>query len=219
MHLLLDKAHDAGILPALFFSIVDRDSESDDPSPARFLRWDAYHIENYLLEATYVLDALTDALGSKCPLSSVALVNEALTRAARETLPALVRHRLQVYVGDLLVGCLSTKINPAEPRSARPLRQAAERSLERIRQAVDGELRLELLADREAGLTRGFEDDLASGDWRKTFRGRDVLSRFVRDHAKGIKYETLRNLIVARMRDASFKPPGMQKVVRQILEA
>jgi len=58
---------------------------------------------------------------------------------------------------------------------------------------------------------------LGSNEWVKTFRGRDILRRFVGQHGQGLRYEPFRDLIIARMRDADHKPAGMKAVVDQIL--
>ena len=55
------------------------------------------------------------------------------------------------------------------------------------------------------------------GGWTQTFRGRDVLRRFVGRFVTGIGYETFRDLIIARMRDAEYKPAGMKRVIDTIL--
>jgi hypothetical protein len=67
------------------------------------------------------------------------------------------------------------------------------------------ELRLEL------------DSNLASGSWRMNLPGREILSRFTGDHAEGIAYEVLRNLIIARMKIAGYEPTGMRRVIEAIL--
>ena len=70
----------------------------------------------------------------------------------------------------------------------------------------------------EQSLLSDFEKSLAADSWRKRFRGRDVLKRFVgRIHKTS--YEVFRDLIVANMRDSSFQPEGMRSVIETILAA
>jgi hypothetical protein len=59
--------------------------------------------------------------------------------------------------------------------------------------------------------------DLASGNWRTTFRGRDVLRRFVGKYIGTVKYEYFRNVVIAKMRDASHQPAEMKDIIAQIL--
>jgi hypothetical protein len=61
-----------------------------------------------------------------------------------------------------------------------------------------------------------FNDDLGSGSWKKSFRGRDVMKRFVGKYGQRLKYELFRNLIIARMRDDEFRPEGMTTVLNEI---
>ena len=221
LHALLETARDVGALHTTFFSIVDRDSDSDTDtdSPARFLAWDVYHIENYLLEPAFILEALKDALGNKAPLKTEAGVQSALKRAAASTLSALVSHQLQLYANSRLVSSLNTRIDPRSAQLASPLREAVEKSAERMTEVVGTDLSLKKLKAQEKHFRTTFEKDLESENWRRTFRGRDVLANLVQKHGSGINYETLRNLIVARMRDSSHRPKGMQTVISQILDA
>ena len=53
LHTLLERALKANDLEAPVFSIVDRDSDTDNaPRSATELQWDVYHIENYLPRVT-----------------------------------------------------------------------------------------------------------------------------------------------------------------------
>jgi hypothetical protein len=69
----------------------------------------------------------------------------------------------------------------------------------------------------EAALRSEYQTALAADTWRKKFRGRDVLRRLADRVGGPVKYEILRNLIIARMRDAGFQPDGMREVVLKIL--
>jgi hypothetical protein len=54
LHMLLERAASEAALPAKFFSICDRDSDPISDTVASALTWDAYHIENYLLERSFI---------------------------------------------------------------------------------------------------------------------------------------------------------------------
>ncbi len=86
-------------------------------------------------------------------------------------------------------------------------------------EALNGELKIDKLSARETKARSRFSQHLKSYHWLITFRGRDVLKRFVDHYVKVSKYEVFRDLILARMRDASFQPPGMRKVIEAILDA
>ncbi len=59
---------------------------------------------------------------------------------------------------------------------------------------------------------------LANDEWRRKFRGREILRRFVGRQARGLRYENFRDLIIARMRDAEHKPLGMTAIIQEILK-
>ena len=59
---ILSRAGAAAGVGDRFFAVVDKDSGRSQPSEARELPWDRYHIENYLLEPRYVLAALRAVL-------------------------------------------------------------------------------------------------------------------------------------------------------------
>lgn len=44
-----------------------------------------------------------------------------------------------------------------------------------------------------------------------------MLKRFTTRIGGDLSYEVRRNLIVARMRDTTFKPPGMEEVLTKVL--
>ncbi|MEH2116364.1 hypothetical protein [Nostoc sp.] len=49
------------------------------------------------------------------------------------------------------------------------------------------------------------------------FSGRDIINRFVAKFGQGIPYLKFRDLILARMRDNNFQPPGMKQIVDRII--
>jgi hypothetical protein len=73
----------------------------------------------------------------------------------------------------------------------------------------------EMEEEETAALRAALQDDT----WSFKFRGRNVLKQFVDGQNGAIKYEQLRNLVIARMRESSFRPAGMQSVIDQILAA
>jgi hypothetical protein len=66
-------------------------------------------------------------------------------------------------------------------------------------------------------LEESFVADLDSDEWIKKFRGRDVLRDFVSHHVSGVSYGTVRDLVLARMKDDGFEPPGMATVIEAIV--
>lgn len=87
-----------------------------------------------------------------------------------------------------------------------------------MKSLVDEELSENNLRQLEYSTRDKLQEDLKDDTWLRTFRGRDILDRFVNQFFPGnIKYEIVRNLIVSRMRDHSFQPPGMKGVIDKIM--
>lgn len=198
------------------YSIVDADAEEEDqnPVPDQSFAWDVYHIENYLLESKFILKILRD-LGVST-FSSEEDVYAALRDCARETMSGLVRHKLATNVRTELLGCIKTTTDPNEQMVAPALSNAISLSSERISKVINNKLSLGQLEQEETKLRNEFEKSLAADSWRKRFRGRDILRRFV-GRIQKTDYEVFRNLIIANMRDTAFQPEGMRAVIDKIL--
>ena len=61
------------------------------------------------------------------------------------------------------------------------------------------------------------EKSLVGDDWRKYFKGRDVLSAFAGEYAKGMRYEYFRDFIISLMANSGYQPPGMKSVLDRIV--
>jgi energy-coupling factor transporter ATP-binding protein EcfA2 len=219
LHSLLEQAASEGRFRARFFSIVDRDFDGPSPGPIenRFA-WDVYHIENYLLDPIYVQGVLEGLeLGRAIP--TVEETHTALVESARDTIGALTRLRLEQHVNRELVSSIRTGVDPSMANVALALREAAERSSDRILHTLNGSLSFSALQAREQEVRTELKGALDDGTWSRTFRGRDVLKRFVDRQQLGLPYERFRNLIVNRMRMQGHRPAGIESVVSIILSA
>jgi hypothetical protein len=216
---LLNDARRAGHLPAKFYSITDRDENSERPrnAAASSYQWDVYHIENYLLEPQFLLKVLQELNAGTAPLDTEEGVMSELVACAAQTIPSLVAHQLRSKVNRAIVGCVDLGFDPTRSDIACALGEAIERSRARIEQTLSAELTEAKLSTVEANLIAAANEALRSGGWRESFRGRDVLKRFVNIHGGGLRYEAFRDLILARMRDAGHRPSGMQTIVEAIL--
>lgn len=216
LHDVLDKAVKLGNIPIKVFSIVDWDMDgSVEPTPPAF-RWNVYHIENYLLEPQFIRSVLCDIrIPSKVPAEVE--IYEQLRSTAKKTLPNLIRHRMSLYANKLLVECINTRSDPNAASVAQPLFNVITSSFNRVQALTINDLSLDKLKAMEADIQEGLNKDISSDRWRSEFRGRDILKRFVDDYASEVKYEVLRDLIIARMRDAGYEPIGMRRIVDGIL--
>lgn len=217
LHSLLDEAARIGNLPAEFFSIVDRDS-GDEASTTQALEWDRYHIENYLLEPLFVLAGLRDLALDTEELSGEEGVAQALRLCAAETLDDLVRHELESTALHATRQAIRTGTDRERKDIAEAIRDTLEVSRTRLSTILDEQLTLVSLKEHERAARTRLKEDLDSDAWKSTFRGRDVLRRFVGRHVRRVKYEVFRDLVLARMRDAQHEPAGMKAVLSQFLD-
>lgn len=220
-HSLLDRAKIAGALPATVYSITDMDFGIEIVEPqGHVLQWDRFHIENYLLEPRYILQVMRDIRISGSDKMTENEVELALRVSAEKTLGSLLRHSIETFANQKMIEGIRTRSNPNEPSAAEASREVIEASLRRVQQAVDDTLSLEKLRTLEHEEMLRLEEALRLEDWKRTFRGRDILRRFVSDKLGGVLgYPAFRDLLVARMRDDSYQPSGMKAVVDSIRAA
>jgi predicted ATPase len=216
LHEFLDASDKAGYLHLDVYSIVDRDFDSDFVAPEeRRLRWDVYHIENYLLEPVYIMKALRAIDIGRKSLSEVE-INDLLRSCANKTIDNLVRMRLEQKINAMLARCVRTNIDRRSDGIANEFRRVALASLKRMEIVVEENLVLSKIAEEEAEVRAGLEGSLRDESWRAQFRGRDVLRYFCQEAQVKVSYEVLRNLIINQMRGDGYKPLGMAKVIGSI---
>jgi hypothetical protein len=191
------------------------DAPPETPSINTF-SWDVYHIENYFVNPKYVTEVLA-ALSVNNPPSEEAVTDE-LRECARETMPQLLRHELAEYANSALIKAINTGTDPSKGDLVAELSEAVQRSVARVTKASTVDVGESGIRTREAQLRSKYEKSLADGTWVSVFRGRDVLKRFAGRRAQSVSYEMFRNLIVSRMRDDGFQPPGMKTVINAILK-
>lgn len=215
LHRALD-ALDTGALGARFYAVHDRDSGPTGEEKARLFSWDRYHIENYLLEPSYVLRALKELTAADPALVDSAAVKEALRESARRTVNRLVRHEMLVFANDAFSQSLGIGVEGTGGAIADAMRPSIDGFVRKVEELSRTDLSAAALAAREASLRDSFDSDLASDAWLEKFRGRDILRDFVAHHVRGVAYETVRDLILARMKDDGFEPPGMTVIIEAI---
>lgn len=220
-HGFLKRAKQAGAIPADVASIVDADFEvgaSTHPEGTTH-QWDRFHIENYLLEPEYILQVMRDLrVQEASELDNAAILYE-LKECAANAMDSLVRHQLETHCNRVLVSSIRTRSDMSRTDLVSALNDTITASLSRLQSAVSQELSEEALQGEEQALRDRLQSALDDGSWVKKFRGRDILKRFVHNNLRGsIGYIAFRDLIVARMRDAGFKPQGMKTVLEQVVQ-
>lgn len=218
LQVLLDKAAEGGRLDARFYSIVDRDHDGlDIVSDSHQYSWNVYHIENYLLHPDYILQVHRSLDVKEVQLSPVEIESR-LKLCARKTVDELLRMKMHQWVHNHVINCIDLGFNHKTTSLVSGYRKAAERSSNKISRVLNGNLTEESLSSYHDQNHSELLAALQNDEWKTVFRGRDILKRYTSQYVDGIGYERFRNLIINRMSEAAYEPPGMKKVIQSIIE-
>lgn len=218
LQVLLDKAAEDGKLDARFYSIVDRDSDDLElVSHSHQYTWDVYHIENYLLHQDYILQ-VHRSLDIKELELSTPLIEERLKSCARETVDQLVKMKMHQWIHSHLINCIDLGFNPKVEGLVSGYCEAAQRSSNKISSVLNEKLTEKNLAEYHDQMRSQLLEALGNERWKTVFRGRDILKKYTCKYINGIDYERFRNLIVSRMSEGSYEPPGMKQVIQSIID-
>ena len=108
--------------------------------------------------------------------------------------------------------------NPLSDDIGVGLHEAIEKSVERINQQLNTTLHLDSIRSRVDAERQGLNEALNTEDWKKHFRGRDILQEFAGKYIPGMRYVYFRELIISQMSGAGYQPPGMKTVLDQIVD-
>lgn len=214
---MLAAAQGSGKLGMRFFGITDQDDEPQTAASSNRFTWDRYHIENYLLEARFILLALRDVGVTALTMPDEKAVEASLEGCANDTVPTLVLHRLTQLIYPQLRQATTVGADPQSRKIGDDLAASVDRSAKKLTSLASADLSSVSLTREESRVRNQLLAEIKSGQWRSTFRGRDVLRRFAGRHVQGMGYEYFRDLIVSRMRDAGYRPAGMEAVVAKVL--
>jgi len=196
------------------FAICDGDFDERIEDSTN-LQWDAYHIENYLLDDELILDQARRTLGSKNTLKSSEEVGAILKECATAQLEALSQADTQRDVNKALRLAMTIKPGSADELADRL--SALTDSLVELRKS---QLSLTMLKRTERQAVLRLEAALKSDEWRTRLPGRTVLQMFCeRVFGKQLKYETFRNQLVCALKDRPSRPIGMVRVLGRVLRA
>ena len=116
-----------------------------------------------------------------------------------------------------MINELNLNANPLSDDIGAEIYGAIEKSIERINQRLDTNLQLGKIRSRVETEHKSLTEALTTEDWKKHFRGRDVLREFVGKYVQGMRYIYFRELIISQMSSAGYQPPGMKAVLNQIV--
>ena len=217
MHEAVKVADAASDIKRKIFSVTDKDSDADTSvdNVYRF-SWDRYHIENYLLDFACIATVSGRILAKNITDKDVERDLKAL---AEETMGPLVRHELMKFVRRSFGDLLSVKVDPHLADLATPIHKHVTEIEVKLRDVTDSTITLDHLRTLEADARKRYTKDLASGDWIKSFKGRDILKQYCEKRLIVVQYDALVNLVLDEMVLNGVKPSGMSDVMTKIDQA
>ena len=216
LHEVLDAQSDRS---RMTFSIVDRDDAAhlDANEDRGMFTWDVYHIENYLLEPSIILEVLRRTSLDGTAFENEQEVEEALKVIAQEQIESMVEDWVRARAHGAIRSIIKLKDGTEGVDAAVKVARCVKESAHRMSGLVNTDLsseQLETIADeRREALTVALGD---SNEWNKVFRGRDILSTFTARYGKGLSYQAIRDMIVNAMSERGHRPAGMVRILAAI---
>lgn len=212
---ILNMAVKEGIIDKVFISITDKDSDFNEIKE-HIYNWDVYHIENYLLDEKIILEVIKDLKKDVEDIKSEDKIYNELKKIAESTKEFHLSHRLRSYVSSELKKCLITKTDGESIYSG--LYDSSLMSIENIKKKTSNILSKNSLEQKYIKIQKKLDNSLECEEWKKIFRGRDILKKFSNIFLAGTNYYAFRNLIISKMKNQNFQPIGMKKIIDKILK-
>ena len=215
LHEALELRDDGG--SGLVFSIVDKDDSDtvDDEGEGKFT-WDVYHIENYLLDPTVVLNVLKNTTLQDTGFRNEAEVEGAFREIAKGQIDRLVEHSVRSKVHEAIGQAIKLRGEKDDKDPAERVGSRLKASIDRLTELTKGELCEDELKAVAVGRREVLDNAVKDDGWKKEFRGRDLLKQFADQYTAGVRYEVLRDMIVNAMAEQEVRPPGMLRVLEKI---
>ena len=218
LHEALERRNDGG--GGLVFSIVDRDDAEmvDNEGEGRFT-WDVYHIENYLLDPKVVLGVLKSMTLQDTGFRNETEVEGAFREIAKSQIGRLVEHSVRTKVHEAIGRSIKLRGGEDGKDPAESVAIQLRASIDRMTNLTRGELCNDKLKAVAESRREVLENAVDGDDWKKEFRGRDLLKQFANQYTAGVRYEMLRDMLVNAMAEQELRPPGMLLVLEKIDKA
>ncbi len=215
---VLKIAEKEGVINGQFISIVDKDSGNRiEEIDKKEFSWDVYHIENYLLNGKFILEVLKDLDIVQNEVDTELKIENELKTLAISTQKFHLRHKLHEFVENEIYKCINIRVDE-EGELYKEFYEASKMTQKDINEKLSNELSEKNLKKKLLYIKNKMATSLKTDEWKKEYRGRNILKIFVSKYGQGINYEHFRNLIVSRMKIAVFRPEGMKDVIDKILE-
>lgn len=207
---LLDQASEFNF----FYAIRDHDFMTEEERAGmqergrgRLWVWDTYHIENYLLDWSVLYQTAQALCGPSCPFSSPDEIEDICLEIADGLRDKFLALRLDQYILESTYRPRSS-VDPSRPLTH--AKEIAQELCETVEQRLSVSLESWAVQEQER-----IDQALADGSWVRVFPGRLILAQLA--GRLNVRYEQLRNVAVARLKEQSI-PDGISAVMAQILD-
>ncbi len=198
------------------FTITDMDFDTNQTNGEFDLNWDVYHIENYFLEEELICEILNEYKGPHEEKIIQSFVTKSLTICAEKVKGTILQERISNFTNQILIGCIDTKIDPKSDNLIENILKRITDSMKKINENIDPNRIEETLKLKLNEWNKQLSDDIKSGNWKKTFPGRKVLSEFVNNHKDLKNYNSFVSRIYNKMSNNKITPDGMKSVLEKI---
>ena len=223
LHELLEKSNIKSQINTMFFSIVDKDLDSqiENRSSKKFV-WDVYHIENYLLDEFFLTKSIKSLILEASNLKEKEVL-QILKKCSKISINNLIKDVLTNTVYKEVFDNVDLGSNSRNTNISREVYDSLKRNIDRISN-IPNDKYLEQLKQienqKKKDLNQSFEDDT----WKSKIIGRDVLKKFVSEMNEKFprlqfSYKNLRNNVISLMAKEGHKPRGMKKIIEDIINA
>ena len=168
------------------------------------------------MDTRFISEALKNVNVHHNDVVSVEGIERRLTEIARCQIGELIGHKVRTAIGSELVEGLKLNSNPLSNDIGADLHESIEKSIERIQHLAETNLNIDTIRKRIDKEREVLERSLIEGDWKKHFKGRDILRAFVGEYVQGMRYGYFRDLIISQMANAGYQPEGMKAVLDKI---
>ena len=154
VHDLLDLAAQQAGIESRFFSITDRDTDSVEekriPKSNRYT-WDVYHIENYLLKPSFILNVVQNlGIDGIDQLDDHRKIENELQKIAETEVNRIVTHKLKLHVNAQINKLTTVNVDPRCPNPANKFAELIENKSGEFSRSAKDELGKSTLKAKEA---------------------------------------------------------------------
>lgn len=217
LHETVETMMSGGLARAEVLSIVDPDSEIWSRSirdKGNRLEWTVYHIENYLLHATYIRRALGVVKLEGAGRLTDTQIENLLEDAAEDLIEALALQRVRDGLSRKLRKAVEVHLDAGREADG----QLADAVSDATRAVGEiGAAYSRAIAQAEIGTAvQEFRAMWSDGLWKDRFPGRGILKGLCSKLGGNLQYQVLRNAIVGEMAKDGHQPDGMSKVIDRV---